>query len=311
MSLAEYEMYGDDEDWRAREEWDKDTFFWFKIPGTETAFRIPKPHEFSILGNMAWRMIDVGFKDDPITRELFTSSMKHMLTNEFYITPLPQIITPVAELVMDRDFFTGRPIEGLMAEFQSPAERRRLYTSSTAIAASRELFSKLPIDALRLSPIQLEHLLKGYTGFLGETALFVSDLFVSRAYDMPSTPMRRITDYPVAKSFFQRTPLRNTMYGNVIYQHFKTIEQAYSDISTARRIGDFERAGELEAENQEALYWRPFLAANKRRMADISTRIKIVRNSRYLDPEAKRHEIERLEQIRNLIAKQTVETVLR
>ena len=311
LSLAEYEMYGDDEDWRAREEWDKDTFFWFKIPGTETAFRIPKPHEFSILGNMAWRMIDVGFKDDPITRELFTSSMKHMLTNEFYITPLPQIITPVAELVMDRDFFTGRPIEGLMAEFQSPAERRRLYTSSTAIAASRELFSKLPIDALRLSPIQLEHLLKGYTGFLGETALFVSDLFVSRAYDMPSTPMRRITDYPVAKSFFQRTPLRNTMYGNVIYQHFKTIEQAYSDISTARRIGDFERAGELEAENQEALYWKPFLAANKRRMADISTRIKIVRNSRYLDPEAKRHEIERLEQIRNLIAKQTVETVLR
>ena len=46
-------------------------------------------------------------------------------------------------------------------------------------------------------------------------------------------------------------------------------------------------------------------------MADISTRIKIVRNSRHIDPEAKRQEIERLEQIRNLIAKQTVETVLR
>ena len=311
LSMAEYEMYGDDEDWKAREEWDKDTFFWFKIPGTDTAFRMPKPHEFSIVGNMAWRLVDMAVKDDPITKELFLPALARTLTNEFYFTPFPQVITPVAELIADKDFFTGRPIEGLMKEFASPTERRRLYTSPTAIAASREMFGKIPIDALKLSPIQIEHLIKGYTGFLGEAALFMSDLVVSRAYDLPSAPARRITDYPVAKSFFQRTPLRNTVYGNIIYQHFKTMEQAYADISTARRAGDMGRMEELIEENRDAVYWNKFIKQNKRRLAEISARVKQVRNSMYMDPEAKRQEIERLEQIRNLIAKQTVETVLR
>ena len=311
LSMAEYEMYGDDDDWRGREEWDKDTFFWFKIPGTDTAFRIPKPHEFAIIGNMSWRLADMAFKDDPVTKEMFISSLSHALKNEFYMTPMPQIISPLVELGMDRDFFTGRPIEGLMREFASPTERTRLYTTSTAIAASRELFDKSPIDAFKLSPIQIEHLIKGYTGFLGESALFISDLFVSKIYDMPSSPMRRLTDWPVAKSFFQRTPLRNTMYGNVIYQHFKTIEQAYADITTARRIGDLKRYKELIEDNRDLLYWNSFIKANKRRLTDISTRIKQVKNSRYLEPESKRLEIERLEQIRNAIAERTVLTVLR
>ncbi|MFZ4481786.1 MAG: hypothetical protein ACOYNZ_18045, partial [Rhodoferax sp.] len=42
-SLALLAAYGDDDDWKKREDWDRNNFYWFKFGGI--AFRIPKPFE--------------------------------------------------------------------------------------------------------------------------------------------------------------------------------------------------------------------------------------------------------------------------
>ena len=248
-SVFEWLMYQDDDDWKSREEWDKDTFHWFKIPGTNKAFRLPKAHEFSILGNFAWRSLDYAVGDDPANKEVLIPVMKNMLTREFGISPVPQIIAPAAEVFMDYDFFTGRPIEGMLGQILSPTERKRLHTSPAAVLSSRGLNAV----GVPLSPIQIEHLVEGYFGMFGEIALFGGTLMSKPFYDPPVAPASKITDFPVAKTFMQTLPLRNTKYGNIIYQHFKNIEQAYADVSAARAAGDWERYRELRLEHKDLL----------------------------------------------------------
>lgn len=52
-SLALLAAYGDDDDWKRREDWDRNNFWWFKVGGI--AFRIPKPFELGAIGTLAER----------------------------------------------------------------------------------------------------------------------------------------------------------------------------------------------------------------------------------------------------------------
>ena len=54
-SIALYLAYKDDEDFKEGEQWDRDTYWWFKFPGSDVAFRLPKPFEVGALGTMAER----------------------------------------------------------------------------------------------------------------------------------------------------------------------------------------------------------------------------------------------------------------
>jgi hypothetical protein len=48
--------YGDDDDWKKREDWDRDNYWWFKVGGI--AFRIPKPFEIGAVGTLAERSLE-------------------------------------------------------------------------------------------------------------------------------------------------------------------------------------------------------------------------------------------------------------
>jgi hypothetical protein len=65
--------YKDDDDWKKREDWDRDNYWWFKIG--DTAYRIPKPFEIGAIGTLAERSLELMISDE-MTGKRFAQRMK-------------------------------------------------------------------------------------------------------------------------------------------------------------------------------------------------------------------------------------------
>jgi len=119
-SLSLYAMYKDDEDFKRREDWDRDNFWWFKIG--DTAFRIPKPFEIGALGTIAERTYEQ-IADENVEGKVFTDRLNHILMDTFSLNPTPQMVKPLIDLYANKDSFTGAPIESGGMENLSKQER--------------------------------------------------------------------------------------------------------------------------------------------------------------------------------------------
>lgn len=87
MSLASLGLmaaYSDDDDWKKREDWDRDSYWWFKIGGT--AYRIPKPFEVGAIGTLAERTAELMMSDE-MTGERFRQRLAHMVSQTFSFDP--------------------------------------------------------------------------------------------------------------------------------------------------------------------------------------------------------------------------------
>ena len=168
-SMALYLAFKDDDEFKEREEWDRDTYWWFKLPGSDKSYRLPKPFEIGVIGTMAERLLEQ-MVDDEAHGELFAERLKFAVTQTFSLGLSPQAAKPVLELMANKNFFTERPIETLAMSNLSPTERRKAWTSETAIVMSQG-FSHIPWERVQLSPVQVEHLVQGYLGWVGATTL--------------------------------------------------------------------------------------------------------------------------------------------
>ncbi|WP_395010405.1 LPD38 domain-containing protein, partial [Undibacterium sp.] len=96
--------YSDDDDWKKREDWDRDTFWWFKVGGI--AYRIPKPFEIGAIGTLAERGVEY-FATDEMTGKRFKDRLLHMLGDNLSMNPIPQIFKPIMDIYANKDSFTG------------------------------------------------------------------------------------------------------------------------------------------------------------------------------------------------------------
>ena len=163
---------------------------------------------------------------------------------------------------------------------------------------------------MQLSPVQGEHIIKGYFGWLGQIGLFGSDLMVRWAGNYPDQPGRRLNEWPVARDFFQTTPIKNTTYGNIFYEQLKEIEQTYADIKLAEKLRDYDKARRITEDNREKLYLRKLLNRRQDIIQELNNRIKVIQVDKWRSAEQKRIEIDRLEQIRNSALRNLVRTTL-
>ena len=107
-SMLLYLQFKDDEDFKRREDWDRDNFWWFKIGDTQ--FRIPKPFEIGAFGTIAERTYEQ-IVDENVEGKVFGQRMNAILMDTFSLNPVPQMIKPMIDLYANKDSFTGAPIE--------------------------------------------------------------------------------------------------------------------------------------------------------------------------------------------------------
>jgi hypothetical protein len=153
--------------------------------------RVPIPFEVGILFKaIPEALINVAFGDETADNALKGMGKLLEQSNPF---SFPTFIKPAVEIVLNRSFFGG-DIESTRELKLEKAERVRPGTTGTAALLGQ---------AGILSPIQIDHLIRGYTGSAG---IFLADtvgLLFPTKYDNVERPTKEMHELPLVGSMFQ------------------------------------------------------------------------------------------------------------
>jgi hypothetical protein len=301
-SLALYFAFKDDEEYKKRDDWDRDNFWWFKLPGMDYALRIPKPFEIGAFGTLAERVAEQIF-DQGAEGKQFEKSLKNMITNTFAVN-LPQFVKPLVDLYANKDSFTGAPIESAGMERLSKQERATDTTSPLAIALGG--LSSVALPGEGMSPVQMDYAIKAYFGWLGGTIAHTSHYavmpFKSGAY--PDTKWIDKVSVGLIKSL----PANQSRYATAFYESNKEISQAYADMRHYAEIGDSEKVLKILEEKKDKIQLNRFYDKTAKNMSKVRLQIRVIMNDETMSGAAKREEIDRLKEIISMLAKQAEDT---
>jgi hypothetical protein len=297
-----YLTFKDDEEYKKRDEWDRDNFWWFKLPGMDVALRVPKPFEIGAFGTLTERVLEQAL-DEGAEGKQFTSSIARMLGDTFALNPTPQMFKPLLDLYANKDSFTGAPIETAGLERLSKQERT-LDTTSELAKALGGLSSILP-EKFELSPVQVDYAIKGYFGWLGGAASTISTYAV-----MPF----REGAYPDAKwidraslGLAKDLPANQAKYVTSFYENAKEINQAFADMRHYAEVGDAAKVEEIISEKGDKIALAKFYDKTSKNMSEIRKQIRVIMADPTMSGAEKREEIDRMKLIISDLAQQAEE----
>nr|WP_298166485.1 LPD38 domain-containing protein [uncultured Pseudomonas sp.] len=297
LALASMLLYlanHDDEEYRKLEDWQKDSYWFFRIG--DQAFFLPKPFEVGAISTLAERTLEQ-FVDDKATGKLFRDRLQVMLTQTFSFSPVPQAFQPALDVYANKDAFTGRPIESAGMERVSPTLRARATTTAPAKIIS-EATSVLG-DGLTLSPLQADHLIQGYLGQVGAWVAGITDT-IWRTANGETEPAKRWSEYQPIKRFYRDlgAPAPYDRYSTLFYEGLKESGRVYADVKRLQELGRLDEARELVQEKRGELAMRKSLNQTQRQLSAINARMDVVRLGG-MDAEGKRRELDRLSVIKS------------
>lgn len=306
-SVMLYLLMKDDDDFKAAEDWERDAYHLFKLPGDDdTMYRLPRPFEVGAIASVMERMVEQ-MVDDDVHGELFAERLSHTILETLSFNPMPQAFKPAFEVYSNKNSFTGRQIESASMKNLSPTERKRAWTSETAIWASGRM-DDITWGKVVLSPVQMEHLVRGYLGWAGATVLGSVDMLVTRPLSgAPDLPSKEFTELPVIKSFARTVPGRSSKFTTLFYNNMREINEAYADIRNARKLGEMEKAEKLLEEGRGKLKWRKAYNSLQSRLSKINAKITRIRLDKDMDPDDKRDQIKELSVKKNQYSRKLVE----
>ena len=304
--------YEDDEDYEKLPEWQKNTYWAIKIPGTKDFFFLPKPFEIGAIASVGERITenfvrDIGWAGNP-TRNYTFQQIGEIISDQLAVDWKPQIAKPVIELWRNKDTFTDRRIENISWQMQNtPRDRRvRPYTTELAIRSSwamgelLDMFHAKDTD-IHLSPVQIDHLIKGYFGWLGA--------FTTSSFDILSSdvePTKHVTD--MLGSFYLRNPKGNDKYLALFYEQALEVAKYKSAYDSYKRDRMVEQALQVVEEHGDVLRWEKAYTKIREGIAKINRRIREIYDDSDMSPTDKDKELDKLRQLRVDIAKKTVLT---
>jgi hypothetical protein len=299
-SLMLYMAFKDDEEFKKREEWDRDNFWWFKLPGMETAIRVPKPFEIGAFGTMAERTAEQ-IMDKSAEGKTFEQSLKRMLSDTFAMNPVPQMIRPLVDLYANKDSFTGAPIETAGMERLSKEQRIAEKTSPLAIALSKVANVFLP-ESAEVSPVQTDYAIKSYFGWLGGTASATSHYAVM-PFSKSAYPDQNWAE-TMSLGFIKSLPTTQSKYVTAFYENNKEISQAYADMRHFMEIGEMDKAQKIMQEKGDLITLAKFYDKASKDMSKVRQVILHVRADETMTGAQKKEEIDRLKILIGEIAQQ-------
>lgn len=302
MSMLLFLQNHDDDEYRKLEDWQRDSYWIIRIG--ESMFFIPKPFEVGAMATMAERLLEQ-FIDPTVGGEKFAKRVGHMLTDTFAFNPIPQMVKPLYELGANENTFTGRPIEDRGMDRLSPSLRTRPDTSRLADYSSRGIEAALsPVggEDLALSPVQIDHLISGYTGAVGATAVGLADVIWRRASG-ENLPAKRWYEYQPIKRFYKNIADEDnyTRYGTDFYEALKKADRAYADYNKLIELGYEDRADALYEKKGDKIGQREWLAKSQRTLSKINAEMKLVQLDKAMSGEEKRAQLDELRSVRNAI----------
>lgn len=306
-SIALMLAYSDDDDWKKREDWDRQNYWWFKVG--DTAFRIPKPFELGAIGTIAEMGVSM-FSDDEMTGKRFMSNLGDIVGNQLSMNPIPQLVKPLLDVYANKDGFTKRPIESMAMQRLRPEDRYNERTSEVALFLG-SLGLPDPVMLMMgnydpLSPVKVDALVRGYFSWMGVMTTTALDYGIRPMLDRGERPAMQLKEVFVVGNFAEGLPSNSSRYVSQMYDQAREIEQAYASYQQAVKAGDYNKALEIYESQKEDIAAYKSIEAVKRQEAEITSRINKIEANPAMPADTKRRLIDMLSRQRDQIARQLV-----
>ena len=275
----------DDETFRNARPRDKYANFFLPIPGVDEPLKLPIPFEAGYFFSLAVAAVDGmraetdGKAQFQALRDLFLGSVPG-----YSSMGIPALVKPVFEVWTDKNFLTGGPIEPRRMQGYNTEER---YLATTTELA-KQMSSLLPI----LSPIQIEHIVRGYLGVLPLAAAAAANGLFERE-GKGEKPEGRASDLPLIGTAFQKK------YGggdaDVVYREAQEAVEANATFKKMLSEGRREEAVAYREKNKVEMAMAPAAGQYRQIIGRINTDIRRVQERDDLTAEEKRLRLDALE----------------
>jgi Large polyvalent protein associated domain 38 len=254
LSTLYWWMVHDDDEYKKLTKEERDGY-WI-VPGLKVngkPFRFPIPFEIGVVFKvLPERIAEVWVGQD--TPKDFRESITRNILDTLKFNPIPQAFIPIAENITNHSFFTGEKIVGRGLEnVAKPLQ----YNASTSLFA-RELG-----EATGMSPIQIENIIRGYTGTMGMYAVNMLDSFFS-TQDTPVKATMRAEQLPVIKRFFASD-------AGTVAQYYELKDEVDEVVRTVNflLLNDPDKLEDYLKENENTYMLRDFVSSIEKDMKQI------------------------------------------
>jgi hypothetical protein len=287
-----YAMYmQDDEAYKKATPEERYANFFVRIPGVDEAIRIPIAFELGFIFKAIPEAIyNVAFGDAKVKPTLKGLGKMLLQSNPF---GLPQAIKPAVEVKLGSSFY-GPDIESQREKKELATERFRENTSEAAKAIGSVTGN------INLSPIEVEYLIRGYTGNLGVAMLQVLNPLLrapGAEVDKPSQPLSKS---PLVGSLFQPNEGRDLV--NQAYEVMLKTQQTQGTFEKLKLGGDKEKVEQFVRENETEIGMNAISGRIHQQLGDLAKKIRIVTASPNLTTAQKDVLIKQLKDAENKIS---------
>jgi hypothetical protein len=165
-------------------------------------------------------------------------SMKDAAINAYGgVNLTPQLLKPAIEVATNYSFFTGNPIVGINMAGKETYLQFNDHTSELA-----KLFGYVGV-----SPMKVDHLIRGYLGTVGGVALDVTDAVAD-----PNRLAKPVNKLPLIKTFMYDDTGRG--YKTEFYDFRERVDKVVNSVNTFKREGRAEELQEYLTEDKLKLY---------------------------------------------------------
>jgi hypothetical protein len=294
-------------------EWDKDANYHILLPkawaeqmGIPSHYRLPKAFElsllFSTIPERAMNALTVGGREWKTSLERIGQGFLQTLA----LNPIPQAVLPLVELDRNRSFFFDRQIVNDYLEKLPPEQRTMPWTTSTAM-----LMSDYGGKHLGLSPIGIEHLVRGYGGGMAMYAMAAADVAANLALDRPPQAEKRVDQLPVVNRFVRLDPVLSTKWGDEFYKLRTELDMAMASQREARKNGTAADEEKVETRFAKILDEKTDIRRINRDLQRISREMRDVNANRDMTPAEKRQRLDALIEERNTVSRQSKDVITR
>ena len=235
LSMLYAMAVGDDEDYAETPAAIRDRTL--TIPGSG-GIRIPLRPDFFLLPKIVAEhtylmLSDKGFEDGAKFRKSIADALLSAVASP---TPFPTAIKPAIEVAINYDFFQGKPLIG---NFEKQKDVERQFRDSTSELA--KILSNVPLSySLEkgkfegLSPIAIDHMIRGMLGSFGGLLLFGTNQFLHSDPDVPRPELsakEMLAALPGTSGLLKRpqeSALKNDFY--VLRDEVEKAANTFSDI---------------------------------------------------------------------------------
>lgn len=268
---------------------------WFiRIPGIDEPFRVPIPFELGLIFKaLPEGIYNAAFGTEEgtkVAKDLTMQLLRSLPGNPAEAgVPMPTAVKPFIETALNTSFFTGRDIVDARMEGLDKAYQYRDKTP--------EILKILgpAFEAVGLSPVQVENIIRGYTGTMG---IGIASVIMPISTSQAGGIEKRVSDMPLVGGLFQPNDA-----GRVIdeaYDSMKDVQRAMNTYKKLIEEGRLEDAKEYLDDNVYQVSASSFAGSFRQRMGEITKAERAIKAAptEVMSPEEKRKELDELRKIK-------------